>query len=50
MVTFAAIIATLLIIGGILFAFLLAGGIWIAISSTRPELLERKRRKGDPPA
>ncbi|MFP5450779.1 MAG: hypothetical protein ACLGG9_03400 [Thermoleophilia bacterium] len=50
MVTFAAIIATLLIIGGLLFAFLLAGGIWFAISSTRPELLDRTPRKGEPPA
>lgn len=44
MVTFAAIIATVLIIGGVLFAFALAGGIWAAISATRPELLERRRR------
>jgi hypothetical protein len=49
MVTFAAIIATLLILGGILFAFLLAGGIWMAISAARPELLERKPRGEQPP-
>jgi hypothetical protein len=49
MVTFAAIIATLLVLGGVLFAFLLVGGIWMAISATRPELLERTPRGETPP-
>jgi hypothetical protein len=49
MVTLAAIIATILVIVGMLLAFALAGGIWAAISSTRPEFLERGRRKGGTP-
>jgi hypothetical protein len=47
MVTFAAIIATVLIIGGLVLAVALAGGIWAAISATRPELLEGRRGDAD---
>jgi hypothetical protein len=37
-------IAALLLIGGLILAAGIVGALWFVVSSSRPELLERRRR------
>ncbi|HMM48889.1 MAG TPA: hypothetical protein PKE32_04680 [Miltoncostaeaceae bacterium] len=45
MMTFAAIIAAAMVLGGLLFALLFATAIWAAIGALRPELLRKERAR-----
>lgn len=41
-------LVALLLVGGLVLAAAIVGGLWLVVSATRPELLQRRRR-GDAP-
>lgn len=48
MMALAYTLVALLLVGGLILAVAIVGGLWFAVSATRPELLQRRRRRDAP--